>query len=515
MDRGRISIAFLLACVATAHAQTTTVITHGFTLGEKGVWVKGMADEIVTRAGAGRIYRYQYAANQHRWNVLANPAGVPDDEGTIVLLFNWTEEAGLFVEGPNWRFAQGAADALATALRDAEYLGAPGPADLTMDRDLHFIGHSRGAVVNAEGVRRLGVAQIAVDQMTALDPHPVNGTLDDCDPFNEQDWGDSVPVRWANVAFADDYWREDGNICDFDGMPLDLFSQAELDESALAMGGYSIDHSDTHLWYHATIDFVGEACDGEACMSAGLREAWFTPPDPNPLYDDEFGGYYFSIVGGGAGDRPDQPVGVDPGELPVIFNSGFEGGSVSGWRYHGGDVAASELGDDAGNDYLRLNGANASSTHNRFYLPPDASGVAFRFRVFTASADDQLVFDLIDDDGAVVTSTGLGLDMPTGSFADESLGLPGAPAAAYRLRARVDPGADMVVQAIAGIDDVDIVFTSCYADFNADGSLNILDFVAFQNAFVGVDPQADCDGSGMLNILDFVCFQNAFSGGCP
>jgi hypothetical protein len=65
-----------------------------------------------------------------------------------------------------------------------------------------------------------------------------------------------------------------------------------------------------------------------------------------------------------------------------------------------------------------------------------------------------------------------------------------------------------------GEDDVDVVVGACYADFNGDGNLNILDFVAVQNAFVGGDPQADCDGSGMLNILDFVCFQNAFGGGC-
>jgi hypothetical protein len=55
----------------------------------------------------------------------------------------------------------------------------------------------------------------------------------------------------------------------------------------------------------------------------------------------------------------------------------------------------------------------------------------------------------------------------------------------------------------------------CAADFNGDGSLNILDFVAFQNAFVAGDPDADCDGNGALNVLDFVCFQNLFKAGCP
>jgi hypothetical protein len=58
------------------------------------------------------------------------------------------------------------------------------------------------------------------------------------------------------------------------------------------------------------------------------------------------------------------------------------------------------------------------------------------------------------------------------------------------------------------------VEAGCAADFNGDGALNILDFVAYQGAFVAGDPSADCDGNGALNILDFVCFQALFQGGC-
>ena len=58
------------------------------------------------------------------------------------------------------------------------------------------------------------------------------------------------------------------------------------------------------------------------------------------------------------------------------------------------------------------------------------------------------------------------------------------------------------------------VEASCPGDFNGDGVLNILDFVAFQGAFVAGDPAADCDGNGQFNILDFVCFQGAFAAGC-
>ena len=54
----------------------------------------------------------------------------------------------------------------------------------------------------------------------------------------------------------------------------------------------------------------------------------------------------------------------------------------------------------------------------------------------------------------------------------------------------------------------------CAADFNGDGELSILDFVALQNAFSAGDPSADINGDGTLNILDFVTYQQLFVKGC-
>ena len=56
--------------------------------------------------------------------------------------------------------------------------------------------------------------------------------------------------------------------------------------------------------------------------------------------------------------------------------------------------------------------------------------------------------------------------------------------------------------------------TRCFADFNADGALDVFDFLAFQNAFDAGDLAADCTEDGSLDIFDFLCFQNAFDAGC-
>ena len=51
------------------------------------------------------------------------------------------------------------------------------------------------------------------------------------------------------------------------------------------------------------------------------------------------------------------------------------------------------------------------------------------------------------------------------------------------------------------------------ADLTGDGSLDIFDFLAFQNAFDAGQPLADFNGDCTLDIFDFLAFQNAFDAG--
>jgi hypothetical protein len=56
--------------------------------------------------------------------------------------------------------------------------------------------------------------------------------------------------------------------------------------------------------------------------------------------------------------------------------------------------------------------------------------------------------------------------------------------------------------------------STCQADCDASGTLNIDDFICFQTLFALGDPLADCDANGGLNIDDFICFQTLFALGC-
>lgn len=55
----------------------------------------------------------------------------------------------------------------------------------------------------------------------------------------------------------------------------------------------------------------------------------------------------------------------------------------------------------------------------------------------------------------------------------------------------------------------------CEADLTGDCELTIIDFVAFQNAWLLQKPEGDCDANGVYNILDYVCYQQMFLAGCP
>jgi len=54
----------------------------------------------------------------------------------------------------------------------------------------------------------------------------------------------------------------------------------------------------------------------------------------------------------------------------------------------------------------------------------------------------------------------------------------------------------------------------CRADINADGVLDLFDFLGFQNYFVTGDPRADFVPDSSFDIFDFLTFQNEFVSGC-
>jgi hypothetical protein len=392
---------------------------------------------------------------------------------------------------------------------DAAGAPLPPPAGGLASRPLHLIGHSRGAVVNSDAVRRLAAAGIGVDHVTTMDPHPVNGTLDE--PFFNFDWGDAVPQKWTNVTWADNYWRADGggfDAFDFDGIPIPGVHDTQLDEDALECCAYAFSHSDVHLWYHGTIDTSPAPCDGEECITPTMRLTWW----PRGWTQR---GYHYARLGGGSADRPAQAPGADPGTVPLVAGGTFEQASRAGWLYHGGALQGAIVS-EGGLEYLRLGaGSGPMARHNRFHLPAGARAIRFDYRIITAdtgAGDDQLSLRMTNLDSLSVTlEPPLPLGPPAaGWVTGHEIVIPAAVTRGrtHTMTFQVDSGAALV--AVVGVDNIDIV-AGPPGDIDGDGAVGIGDLLALLGAWGPCPPgappppcPADLDGDGTVDIVDLL-----------
>ncbi|MEG4964369.1 DNA/RNA non-specific endonuclease, partial [Microcoleus sp. K4-C2] len=142
-----------------------------------------------------------------------------DKNQPLVLLNDWSKNAES--SAPDSGFSEGVADAFFTSLVQLDQLfideNSPAKQGAIFNSPLHFVGFSRGTIVNSEIIQRLGTyfpeaggkenSDIRDLQMTTLDPHDfdqpgLNVVTDNFGDFREP----KVQV-WKNVTFADNYYQ--------------------------------------------------------------------------------------------------------------------------------------------------------------------------------------------------------------------------------------------------------------------------------------------------------------------
>jgi hypothetical protein len=228
-----------------------TILTHGFnSSAAAGSWVDRMGEAIAARAGSAAQYTLSIngtstAPTSHTFTLdagapawssagdLANPSG------ELIIKLDWgavSSSSGISTV----EVADYVANILTGSLLARSLVEVP----------IHLIGHSRGASLMVTLARNLGRAGLWVDQLTGLDPHPVDGVNEP--PLLNFNWGDAPMEAHANVIFADSYFRPaNGNIFDFAGEPIP--GAANFGPLSLP-GGASLNHSDVHAYYHGSID---------------------------------------------------------------------------------------------------------------------------------------------------------------------------------------------------------------------------------------------------------------------
>ena len=275
-----------------------TIITHGFS-GNASGWVQQMAGEIAgyDRFPGTNVICYQIRASYGGGFVvtatkLAGGNPTNDLAAEIVIKLDWGDLAGFFNQYDTYEVAE----AVAPRLLQPGFIPDLGGRALA-ELPLHLIGHSRGASLACEISRLLGTNGVWVDHITALDPHPVNED-GNSDPLFVAD----APLRvYDNVFFADNYYQTFGGYPSGQSMP-----NAYNRQLTALPGGYTSAHSDTHLWYHSTIDVSEEAYDSEAYLYATNRAGWFAAYEIN----GSRAGFHYSRLGGGDRFSADQPLGA-------------------------------------------------------------------------------------------------------------------------------------------------------------------------------------------------------------
>jgi pimeloyl-ACP methyl ester carboxylesterase len=297
-----------------AHGAGVTIITHGFD-GNVNDWIVPMAQQIPAYdlfPGSG-FSRYQitvdydYSVSQSR---VDGVSPIISDSGEIIISLDWSSRA----DDP-FNASQDIANAVVPKLLSTTFVPELGGRSLA-EFPIHLIGHSRGGSVVSEMARLLGQQGVWVDHQTTLDPAPIS------------QYGDADVHAFINVLFADNYWQMNSDSFCPNGQSL---SGAYNRFLANLPNGYSCNHSDSHLWYHGTIDWSHTpATDSEATITSSERATWWTGYESQ----GHVAGFLYSLIGGGNRLSADEPAGSGNGRIQDGYNQIWDfGAGISANRH--------------------------------------------------------------------------------------------------------------------------------------------------------------------------------------
>lgn len=302
----------LLGALSTAslHAAGVTIITHGFELGSSyPTWVTAMADEIPLyhHFPGTNFTTYKltltYSSPNYLFSFTRTNGAAPTltDSGEIIVELDWSSLSGDVFD--SYANTSNVGLALTRVLMMTNAIAELNGHAL-VEYPIHLIGHSRGGSLMAQTSFLLGTNGIWVDQVTSLDPYPINNDGNTDFPASITDA--TAKHTYANVLFADDYWQDLGAGFlegDPDGEPV---AGAYVRQLSNLSNGYDNDHSNVHLWYHGTIELTTPANDTGATITSAERTNWWVPYEE----DGTNAGFYYSLIGGGDRTSTDIPLGL-------------------------------------------------------------------------------------------------------------------------------------------------------------------------------------------------------------
>ena len=488
----------------------TTIITHGYCRDlfseDDGLridvpWSITMARAIANRVGNAKIYIF---SDGNYKNEIETVGSNPQD-GEKIIVFDWIEESDRPLNG----YAEAAGDSLYANLLEGAIDG-----EWSL-RNLHFIGHSRGTVVNSECIQRLiyaaqnkGLpADILLGEdihMTTLDPHLWDVYYWVGNAHDNLVNGDEIKtgvVGWRSfdsqyqTAFIDNYFQtNEATIFDFNLTGLAIYPG--LSYSLDLTEKDDLGHNEVHSWYHGTID-PSTPTDGEVDIF-GYRRNWYSS-DPND--DKEYHvGYHISRASTAALDPyfsdyrslkivSDDKTLVDSHGIPnLIFNGDFSKNYFTGKKWLPGWDTQGGGGDGHVNmNYLELDKNNTTRRHNKLYIPTNVNTLKFYYDIknndaFNLGYPDRLIV-FSEEEGIYVCEIPLGKEKSGWKVVDIS-----------RWQGSVRTITFAIVNSLYESNDIDseihIDNVNLYADKDSDGLPDVIDAFPYD---------ADSDDDGLLD----------------
>lgn len=373
--------------ITATNPRGVTVLTHGFagTGSLDASWkanARALRNRLSSETGSGKGATILINnTSTGVWEFMEGENGALDLNEEIIFLFDWAAISRTPLLGNQTGYLESAADVLYSILINPNVrmsngqltqLGGSSPGQLLLDKNSHFIGHSRGTIVMLQLLHRLksNFSAINIERLTLLDPHPagtfgdvkradvngspenlpgVHGAATTCGIFLCYDGGQSVYLTVPdNVLKVEDFYRQgwayeppaevNGGISPFMGIPLIggnnsyLMNNNIMNAGAGDAGFLGGAHSAVPTWYFQTVDL--------SLPLSSTQSDWFST-----LVGPFMTGKTRATAGYNITNLPNIPIkatlsdynsalNIRTGQatLAKVFNGNFGYGNDSGWR---------------------------------------------------------------------------------------------------------------------------------------------------------------------------------------
>lgn len=475
--------------ISASNPRGITVLTHGFsaTGALDPSWkanARALRNRLSSETGSGKGATILINnTSTGLWEFLEGENGSLDLNEEIIFLFDWANISNTPLLGNQTGYLESAADVLYSILTNPTVkqtngqltqLGGLTPGQLLIDKNTHFIGHSRGTIVMLQLLHRLkaNFSPITVERLTLLDPHPagtfgdvkradiagspenlpgVYGAAATCSPMLCYDGGQSIYLTVPdNVLKVEDFYRQGdayeppaeifGGISPFMGVPLVGGNNSYLmnnDIMTYGSGYAGGAHSAVPTWYFQTVDLLQP--------TTSYQTDWFSTAVGTFMT-----GKTRATAGYNITNLPNVPikatlvdynnalnVRTGQGTLTKVFNGNFGYGNGAGWRLN--NLGFTEPTVDNTNKWLVLHpkyitdGSNTLSnvaTHNIMYFPANFTSlsmdVKLDFGSYTGTVVPKLIIEYYNASGQKFRQAFKTLSLiPTAQFSRIHFGLPG------------------------------------------------------------------------------------------